>query len=122
MQNQESLFFDYVRRLEHHRQGREMVHLHLSKLRPFNRREHHIRVAADAFEAMVKELLGQIFVLNSSDIIFIFKTEAMGQVEQALEKVKFLFGDDPLLSEEEVEGQGFSSFYDVVTFTSRHVM
>lgn len=113
MQNQESLFFDYVRRLEHHRQGREMIHLHLSKLRPFNRREHHIRVAADAFEGMVKELLGQIFVLNNSDIFFIFKTEAMGQVEQALEKVKFLFGDDPLLSEDESDGQGFSSFYDV---------
>lgn len=112
-QNQESLFYDYVRRLEHHRQGREMVHLHLSNLRPFNRREHHIRVAADAFEGMVKELLGQVFVLTNSDILFIFKTEAMGQVEQALEKIKFLFGDDPLLSEEEVDGQGFSSFFDV---------
>lgn len=114
-QNQETLFYDYIRRLEHHRQGREMVHLHLSKLRPFNRREHHIRVAADAFEGMVKELLGQIFVLNNSDIIFIFKMEAMGQVEAALEKVKFLFGDDPLLSEEEVDGHGFSSWFDVET-------
>ena len=45
---------------------------------PFNRREHPIRVAADAFEGMVKELLGQIFVLNNSDIIFIFKTESHG--------------------------------------------
>jgi EAL domain-containing protein (putative c-di-GMP-specific phosphodiesterase class I) len=114
-QNQESLFYDYIRRLEHHRQGREMLHLHLSKLRPFNRREHHIRVAADAFETMVKELLGQIFVLKNADIIFIFKTEAMGQVEQALENVKFLFGDDPLLSEEESHGQGFTSWFDVAT-------
>lgn len=112
-QNQENLFFDYVRRLEHHRQGREMVHLHLSQLRPFNRREHHIRVAADAFDGMVKELLGQIFVLRNADIIFIFKTEAMGQVEQALERVRFLFGDDPLLAEEEVNGLGFSTWYDV---------
>ncbi|WP_417782924.1 hypothetical protein [Terasakiella pusilla] len=114
-QNQESLFYDYVRRLEHHRQGREMMHLHLSKLRPFNRREHHIRVAADAFEGLVKELLGQLFVLHNSDIVFIFKMEAMGQVEQALEKVKFLFGDDPLLSEEEVDGHGFTSWFDVET-------
>lgn len=112
-QNQESLFLDYVRRLELHRQGREMAHFHLSKLRPFNRREHHIRVAADAFEGMVKELLGQIFILNNSDIIFIFKTEAMGQVEQAIEKIKFLFGDDPLLSEDEGEDQGFSTWFDV---------
>jgi len=112
-QNQESLFLDYVRRLELHRQGREMVHFHLSKLRPFNRREHHIRVAADAFEGMIKELLGQIFILNDSDIIFIFKTEAMGQVEQAVEKIKFLFGDDPLLSEDEAEGKGFSTWLDV---------
>ncbi|SCA56389.1 conserved hypothetical protein [Candidatus Terasakiella magnetica] len=112
-QNQESLFLDYIRRLEHHRQGREMVHFNLSKLRPFNRREHHIRVAADAFEAMVKELLGQIFVFENADIIFVFKTEAMGQVEQAIDKVKFLFGDDPLMAEEEIDGKGFSTWYDV---------
>lgn len=110
-QNQENLFYEYIRRLEHHKQGREMVHLHLSKLRPFNRREHHIRVAADAFESMVKELLGQIFILGDSDIIFVFKTEAMGKVEQALEKVKFLFGDDPLVTDN--EGQDFTSWFDV---------
>ncbi|WP_417819482.1 hypothetical protein [Terasakiella sp.] len=112
-QNQENLFYDYIRRLEHHRQGREMVHFHLSKLRPFNRREHHIRVAADAFEGMVKDLLGQIFVFKNADIIFVFKTEAMGQVEQAIEKVKFLFGDDPLLEESGPDGKDFNSWYDV---------
>jgi len=110
-QNQENLFYDYIRRLEHHRQGREMVHFHLSRLRPFNRREHHIRVAADAFEGMVKDLLGQIFTFKNADIIFIFKTEAMGQVEQAIEKVKFLFGDDPLLEDQ----SQFNSWYDVET-------
>lgn len=109
--NQENLFLDYVRRLEHHRQGREMVHFHLSKLRPFNRREHHIRVAADAFDGMVKDLLGQVFVFKNGDIIFVFKTEAMGQVESAVDKLKFLFGDDPLL--EENEGKGFCSWFDV---------
>jgi EAL domain-containing protein (putative c-di-GMP-specific phosphodiesterase class I) len=112
-QNQESLFYDYIRRLEHHRQGREMVHFHLSKLRPFNRREHHIRVAADAFEPMVKDLLGQIFVFENADIIFVFKTEAMGSVEQAIEKVKFLFGDDPLF-ETRADGQNqYCSWYDI---------
>ena len=88
-QNQETLFYDYIRRLEHHRQGREMVHLKLSGLRPFNRRDHHIRVAADAFDGMIKELMGQIFVFKNADIIFIFKTKAMGHVEQALEKITF---------------------------------
>jgi len=111
--NQENLFFDYIRRLEHHRQGRELVHVHLSKLRPFNRREHHIRVAADAFEGMVKELLGQVFVLKSADILFVFKTEASGQAEQAIDKIKFLFGDDPLLLEDTTEGKDFHTWYDV---------
>lgn len=111
--NQEELFFDYIRRLEHHRQGRELVYLHLSKLRPFNRREHHVRVAADAFEGMVKELLGQVFILKNADILFVFKTEASGQVEQAVDKIKFLFGDDPLLAEDTTEGKAFQSWYDV---------
>lgn len=97
--SQEGLLLDYVRRLEKHRRGRRAVHIHLSRLRPFNRREHHVRAAANNFESLVKQLQGQLFTLKNSDFIFIFKEEAFDGVQGAIQKIRFLFGDDPLLAE-----------------------
>ncbi|MCW9002571.1 MAG: EAL domain-containing protein, partial [Rhodospirillales bacterium] len=42
---QEGLLLDYIQRLEQHKKGRHAVHIHLSRLKPFNRRDHHIRAA-----------------------------------------------------------------------------
>ena len=75
--SQEHLLLDYVRRLEKHKPGRKAVQLHLSRLRPFNRREHHVRVAAGSFETLVKNLQGQLFQLKTSDLFFICRAEAV---------------------------------------------
>ena len=58
--SQENLLLDYVYRLEKHKDGRKAVQVHLSRLQSFNRREHHIRVAANSFENLVKSLQGQL--------------------------------------------------------------
>ena len=70
--SQENLLLDYVRRLDQHKYGRGAVHLHLSGLRSFNRREHHLRVAANSFEKTIKSLHGQLFILKNADFFFVF--------------------------------------------------
>lgn len=60
-----ALLLDYAQRLERHRQDRRAVHIHLSRLKPQNRREHHIRIAANTFEELVKQFEGQIFMLST---------------------------------------------------------
>ena len=57
--SQENLLLDYVRRLEKHRGGRQVVHVHLSQLRPFNRREQHIRAATSSFDPLISTTMGQ---------------------------------------------------------------
>ena len=111
--SQENLLLDYVYRLEMHKAGRKAVQVHLSRLKPFNRREHHIRVAANNFEALVKALHGQLFILKNCDLYFIYKHEASSDVETAVQKVRFLFSDDPLLAEDAVAGDRFSTWFDV---------
>ncbi len=111
--SQENLLLDYVHRLEKHKGGRKAVHVHLSALRPFNRREHHVRVAAGSFENMIKALQGQLFTLKSSDLFFVYKVEAEAEAQNAVQRVRFLFSDDPLLAEEETEQTRFSTWYDV---------
>ena len=73
MPSQEKLLVDYIHRLEKHKDGRGVVQVHLSQLRPFNRREQHIRTASGHFEQMVKDMSGQLITLKNSDLFFIFK-------------------------------------------------
>ena len=109
--NQEQLLLDYIHRLETHRRGRTAAHVHLSRLKPHNRRDHHIRVAANTFEGLVRDLHGQLFVLKNSDLFFIYKDEAQNDVETSLLRLKFLFSDDPLLAED--DESRFCTYYHV---------
>jgi EAL domain-containing protein (putative c-di-GMP-specific phosphodiesterase class I) len=111
--SQENLLLDYVRQLEKHKAGRKLVHIHLSGLRSFNRRNQHIRMAASTFEPLVSDLQGQLFILKNADLIFIYKSKQQHQVETMVQRVKFLFSDDPLVSEEG-NNNPFSSWYDAV--------
>ena len=111
--SQENLLLDYVHRLEQHKSGRTVVHIHLSELRPFNRREHHVRAAADNFDPYIESLDGQLFVLKNADIFFIFKSEILPQIETEVQKIRYLFSDDPLVAEEEESESGFATWYDV---------
>lgn len=111
--SQENLLLDYMHRLEKHKEGRKVLHLHLSELRPFNRREQHIRAAVDNFEPLVKSLDGQAFTLKNADLFFIYKETAHPQVETAVQQIRYLFDDDPLIAEEdEGSGKRFATWYD----------
>ncbi len=110
--SQEKLLVDYIHRLEKHKAGRGLVHVHLSQLRPFNRRDQHIRVAAGHFEGMVSDMTGQLFTLKNADLFFVFKDEVRPQVETTLQKVRFLFSDDSLVDEEGIDGREFATWYD----------
>src|SRR3990167_2268738 len=94
--SQENLLLDYVHRLETHRDGRRAVHLKLSALKAFNRRDQHIRAAANSFEPLIKALHGQLFTLKNGDLFFVFKHGAQAQTETIVQQVRYMFSDDPL--------------------------
>ncbi len=94
--SQEYLLLDYLQRLGRNLAGRMAVHIHLSRLRPQNRQEHHIRIAAATFEGMVQNYEGQIFTLSNSDLFFVVKDAAIEDINAAIMKVRYLFSEDPL--------------------------
>lgn len=113
---QEPLLLDYLQRLERHRAGRQAVHIHISGLRTENRREHHIRMAAATFDNLVRQMFGQLFLLNTMDMMFVFKSGAIDEVEAAIVKLRFMFSDDPLIGgavHEPESDQGFLTWYDL---------
>jgi len=112
---QEQLLQEYLRRLENRREGRKAVRINISSLMPANRREHHIRAATNSFESLVSDLLGQLFELKTLDLFFVYKSEAHTRVEDTVQKIKFLFSDDPLFDERSRSDAEFVSWYDVET-------
>lgn len=112
---QEQLLLEYLRRLENRREGRKAVRINLSNLMPINRREHHIRAATNSFESLVSELMGQLFELKNQDIFFVYKSNAHARVEDTVQKIKFLFSDDPLFDGKDPSDAAFVNWYDVET-------
>ncbi|HEY1506163.1 MAG TPA: hypothetical protein VGF92_17790 [Stellaceae bacterium] len=112
--NVEHLLHDFTGRLERHPFGWRAVVLNLSRLRPDNRRAQQIRVAANTFEGLVRHFEGQIFLLAQGDIVFICKDADVSAVDSAVNKVRYLFGDDPLATAiDDIQSDGFSTWYDL---------
>ena len=109
--SQENLLLDYVHRLERHRQDRKAVHIHLSGLLAQNRREHHMRIAGNTFENLVKLMQAQAFTLANGDLMVIYKAQAQDELEAAVVKLRFLFSDDPLVLEERTRQGAFCTWY-----------
>ena len=90
------LLLDYVQRLERHREGRRAVHIHLSKLKAQNRREHHLRIAENTFDELTKQFDGQVFAIQNGDIVFVCRDASIADMEDAVQRLRGLFEDDPL--------------------------
>jgi hypothetical protein len=56
--DREAALLDYAEGLRKFTSGRRAVHLHLSKIRPFNRRARHMRVAISIFDELIREFDG----------------------------------------------------------------
>ena len=109
--SQEYLLLDYLNRLSSNCEGRIGIHVHLSRLKPHNRKEHHTRVAAATFDSLIQAYEGQTFVLSNSDIVLTCRGAPPAEIDTTIAKVRFLFSDDPL-------GQGDSED-DIARFCTR---
>jgi len=112
---QENLLLDFAQRLDRHRDDRRAVHLHLSRLKPQNRRDHHLRIAVNTLEDFTRAFEGQIFTLGSGDIIFVCKGVRLAQLDDIVMRMRYMFSEDPLASAEpDEEGHGrFATLYNV---------
>jgi EAL domain-containing protein (putative c-di-GMP-specific phosphodiesterase class I) len=110
----EYMVLDYAKRLARYPTGRRAIVIHLSRLRPDNRRAHHIRIAANTFESLVKQFDGQIFLIQNADIIFVCKDASIAVIDEAIMRLRYLFGDDPLAAElDENAPDRFATWYDL---------
>jgi EAL domain-containing protein (putative c-di-GMP-specific phosphodiesterase class I) len=108
------LLLDYLQRMGKNLEGRRAVHIHLSRLKPQNRREYHIKIAAATFEGIVQNFEGQTFILSNSDIFFVCKGASVTDIDTAVMKVRFLFSEDPLSQGDDEEDLArFCTWYNL---------
>ncbi|MBI1777872.1 MAG: hypothetical protein HYR63_21240 [Proteobacteria bacterium] len=112
--SQEYMLLDYLQRMGRNLEGRRAVHIHLSRLRPQNRRDYHIKIAAATFEGIVQNFEGQTFILSNSDIFFVCRGASVTDIDTAVMKVRFLFGEDPLSQGDDEEDLArFCTWYNL---------
>jgi len=113
---QEELLLDYAERLARHLPGRRAVHLHLSALQPHNRRQQHIRIAANSCDSLVQRYDGQCFVLSNNDLVVVVRDAPIAQIDDVVLRLRYLFSDDPAVSQaESAEGETapFCTWYEL---------
>ena len=111
--NQEAALLDYVARLQKHKSGRRAVHIRLSNLRPYNRREHHVRIATSSFDRLVDDFEGGIFQLFNDDLVVICNGATIADMDKVILHLRYLFSDDPLLKDDEEGRKPFCDWFDL---------
>jgi len=111
---QESLLLGAAERVGRIRDGRLAVQVFLSRLRPQNRQDGHIRIALRMLEPMVNAYRGQMFLLGNSDIVFMLKDPNPVDVENMIFKLRALFSKDPLTFSDDGDGvDHFCTWFDL---------
>lgn len=124
---EERLLLDRLKRIEQNMAGYFAVHLHLSELKPANRKAHFIRLAARAFENVIGQYEAVLYQFVSSDLVLICRSVPVEDVELPVEKVRGLFSEDPLteIDETGLEEDRLCTWYDLSNdedFNSFHNM
>lgn len=111
---QESLLFATAERVGRIRDGRVAVHLHLSKLRPHNRQDSHLRIALRMLDPLVQFYRAQLFMLSNSDIVILCKDVKPTEMDNLIYRLRGLFSKDPLTYADSGDGRDrFYTWYDL---------
>ena len=86
----------FVRRLERDYHDWRAVHLHLSGLKPHNRRDYQLRIAAREFDGLLRKFKSELFQLSNGDIFLIWHGGTFADVDPVVLRLRYLFSDDPL--------------------------
>ncbi len=104
---------DFVERLRKFTQGRRAVHVRLSRLRPYNRRAHHLRIAGSSFDPLVRDFDGALFRLFNKDLVIICNGASVADIDHIILHLQYLFADDPLIKNDEDGDSRFCAWFDL---------
>jgi hypothetical protein len=97
----ETQLLAFVRRLERNYYDWRAVHLHLSALKPHNRRDYQLRIAAREFDGLLRKFKSELFQISNGDIFLVWHGGTFADVDPVVLRLRYLFSDDPLANVED---------------------
>jgi len=110
--NDEQMLVDHLQRLSPFTERGWALHLHLSKLGARTRSENLV-FALDILRGMVRQFSGRCFSLKNGDIVCTLRTDYLQQIRRDVQRVQFLFHDDPLFHLEQDAAGKFCTYYSL---------
>lgn len=111
---EETLLVDRLSRLADNPAGYYAVHVHLSDLRPNNRQAQFLSIAARSFDNLINNADATLFRLSNADLVLICRNVPVDDIDPYIEKVRSLFGEDPLTATETDDFEDrFTTWYDL---------
>lgn len=112
--SEEALLLTRLKRVETNPAGVYAVHVHLSQLRPNNRQPHFLSIAERSFDALVENYEGVVFSLFNADLVLICRNAPVDDTDAAVDKIRALFNEDPLISGDKSDFEDkLSTWYDL---------
>jgi len=111
--DREAALLDFVERLRKFKAGRRAVHIRMSKLQPYNRRSHHMRIAGRAFDPLVRDFDAAVFRLFNHDIVVICNGADVADMDSSVLRLRYLFAEDPFVKNDEEGGIEFCAWFDL---------
>ena len=117
--SEESLLLSRLKRVEANPTGVYAVHINLSQLRPSHRQPHFINIATRSFDGLVENFEATAFSLHKADVVMICRNVPVDDADAAVDKVRSMFAEDPLLVIE--DGAFEDPFRPGMTLASRKI-
>ena len=114
-QSHEEILLDFMERLERHRAGRLACEIHLSLLRPYHQRPHHLRIVRKTLEPLVRRFDAGIYELHNNNVVVIAKGASIADMDSCVLQLRYLFSEDPLFTGAQgaPDEAQFCSWYDM---------
>lgn len=109
----EELFLDYVKRMARHRDGREVLLVHMSALEFGNRTRHRIELVTARLGQAARKFDGRVFRFANGDIACILRQASPGLVDNLLFEIRYGFSEDALVQAEDAGEGVFIERFDV---------
>ena len=110
---QEAVLLEKLTRIEENPTGYFAVHIHLSELRTSNRQPHFINIATKVFDNLVAGNDAIIYSMMNKDLILLCHEVLVENIDPYIDKVRSMFSEDPLASNEDEFEDRMSTWYDL---------
>ena len=73
-----------------------------------------MRIAENTFDELTKQFDGQVFAMQNGDIVFVCRDASIADIDDAVQRLRGLFEDDPLAQSIDAGHEDlFCTYYNV---------